>query len=297
MRFALSRPCRGLAVLLLCLTPLAALAEITLDNADGTTLTLDEPATRVITLAPHLAELMYLAGAGERLLATVEYSDYPGAAAELPRIGDAFRFDLERIMALRPDLIIAWHSGNPLAAQASLEELGLPVWKTEVLEPADLASLLNDMGRATDAQSTASEAARATRERLADLEAEHRDAPAIRYFYQVAERPLYTVNGEHLISQGLAICGGVNIFHDLPTLAPQVAHEAVIAADPAVLIAGQFEGAGDPLAHWREWPGMAAVANDAFVLLPADQMNRATPRMLDAVEMACTLLNGLRSAE
>ena len=241
MRAHAARTAPGLALCLLIILACAPLrAEVRLANADGSELLLPAPAKRVITLAPHLAELMYAAGAGDLLLATVEYSDYPAEAEELPRIGDAFRFDLERIMALDPDLVIAWHSGNPLAAQASLEDLGLPVWKTEVLAPADLADLLEALGRATARQDSAHTAARETRERLAKLEAAHGDARPVSYFYQVAERPLYTVNGQHLISQGLAICGGVNIFDGLPNLAPQVAHEAVIAANPQALIAGQF---------------------------------------------------------
>ena len=131
------------------LLPGLAPAEISLPQADGGTLIMETPASRVITLAPNLAEMMFAAGAGSRLVATVEYSDFPAAVNRLPRIGDAFRFDLERIMALNPDLVIAWYSGNPATALRRLESLGLRVWRTEIREPRDLAELLVLMARAT----------------------------------------------------------------------------------------------------------------------------------------------------
>lgn len=257
------------------------------------TLVLDAPATRVVTLAPHLAELVYLAGAGDLLLATVEYSDHPAEATDLPRIGDAFRFDLERLLALEPDLVIAWDSGNPDAALAAMDDLGLPVWRTEVRTIADMAGLIRNLGRATGRDTEAT--ARAVSERWDALRARYADRDPLSYFYQVAERPLYTVNGQHLISQGLAACGARNVFHDLPNLAPQIGPEAVLEADPDVLVSGRLGEDSDPLAQWRSWPRLAAVRDDAFVYLPADLINRATPRMLDAVELACTLFDDIRN--
>jgi iron complex transport system substrate-binding protein len=270
---------------------------VELTNADGSLVVLERPASRVIALAPHLAEVMYAAGAGDLLLATVEYSDYPEAAATLPRIGDAFRFDLERIMALKPDLVLAWQSGNPAPAQAGLEELGLTLWRTEITQPSEIADLVEAMGQATGRQQVAGAAAEHMRARLAALEADHQGKTAVSYFYQVAERPLYTVNGAHLISQGLSICGAVNVFQNLSALAPQVAREAVILADPETLVAPRIEGYADPLAQWREWPRMQAVDQQALIYLPANEISRATPRMLDAIEIACRLFDGFRSPQ
>jgi len=286
-----SRLGAGLASLLLCATAQAA---IVLPQADGGTLELEMPATRVITLAPSLAEMMFAAGAGATLLATVEYSDYPAEAAGLPRIGDAFRFDLERILALRPDLVIGWESGNPAAALARLESLGLRVWRTELRRPADIATLLEHMALATGLEG-ASGAAASVRTRLDRLAGRYAGRPAVRFFYQVSARPLFTLNGEHIVSQGLALCGGVNVFADEPVLAPQVTREAVLVADPEVLIAPRVSGAEDPLGHWREWPRMRAVRSGAMVHLSADRISRATPRMLDSLELACTLLDRYRA--
>lgn len=267
---------------------------IELPQADGGTLTLDAPAGRIVTLAPSLAEMVFAAGAGDRIIATVEYSDYPEAAARLPRIGDAFRFDLERILALKPDLVIAWDSGNPVQALARLESLGLRVWRTELREPADIAELLQHVARAAGIADNGAGAR--VLGRLEALQRRYAGEPPLRYFYQVAERPLFTLNGEHIVSRGLALCGGVNVFAEQPVLAPQVSREAVLAADPAVLIAPRLRAADEPLAHWREWPRLQAVRNGALVYLSADRISRATPRMLDSLETGCKLMHRFRQA-
>jgi iron complex transport system substrate-binding protein len=278
----------------LCFSGIGA-ADVSLPQADGTTLTLQSPAARVITLAPNLTELMFAAGAGERLVATVEFSDFPEPAARLPRIGDAFRFDLERILSLDPDLVIAWQSGNPPAALLRLESLGLRVWRTEIRRPGDIAALLESMARAMGLTGGVP-AADAVRKKLARLAASNAGKPAVSYFYQVSPRPLFTLNGEHLVSRGLELCGAVNVFADEPVLAPQVTREAVLVADPDVLIAPVTPDGADPLAAWRSWPRLTAVVNDAFILLPADEISRATPRMLDSLETACGLLDETRAA-
>lgn len=271
-----------------------AAADISLPQSDGGVLRLEKPAVRIITLAPNLAEMLYVAGAGDRLVATVEYSDYPPPALELPRIGDAFRFDLERIMDFGPDLVIAWQSGNPAAALQRLESLGLQVWRTEIRQPEDIAALLEAMARAAGREIHGLPAATRVRERLAALAARHAGRPAISYFYQVSARPLFTLNGEHLVSRGLALCGGRNIFAGAPVLAPQVTREAVLMADPEVLIAPVLSGNDEPLQQWRSWPRLAAVRNAAFIHLPANEISRATPRVLDSLETACTLLDQFR---
>lgn len=285
----------GIFCLLLATAPAAALpGDILLSQVDGSELRLDEPARRLVTLSPNLAELVFAAGAGDALLATVEYSEYPEEAAQLPRVGDAFRLDIEGIVARRPDLVIAWDSGNPEAAVSQLSGLGIPVWSVEIREPSQIASVLEDIGRATGATGQADEAARRVRNRLAGLQSSYGGSPTLRYFYQVDAKPLFTINGDHLISQGLQLCGGENIFGEEPGLAFQVTRESVIAADPDAIFAPALNNGEDPLSGWQEWPGMRAVASGALYRLPADEISRATPRWLDALELACTLLHNLR---
>ncbi len=285
----------GRYLALLCAwAPTALGAEIRLSQADGGALTLTGPAARIVTLAPHLAEGVYAAGAGDRLVATVEYSEHPADAAGVPRIGDAFRLDIERIVSLLPDLVIAWGSGNPPPAIAQMRALGLAVWTVEIRTPGAIPDFIDSVGRATGHQPEATREARRLRQRLSELQRRHATADPVRYFYQVDARPLFTINGEHLISRGLALCGGRNIFADEPGLAFQVSREAVILANPDVLLAPDGPGAENPLQAWQEWPGLAAVRNQAMYLLPADKISRATPRFLDALEQTCKLFADLR---
>lgn len=279
------------ASLLACCTGCWA-AEIVLDQADGSTLILEAPATRIVTLSPHLAELVYAAGAGDRLIATVEFSNFPEAAAAIPRVGDAYRLDAERIVSLHPDLVIAWDSGNPRPAIEQLRSLAIPVWSVEILEPAEIANAVQAIGTATGQEAVAKRESEKIRQRLANLASDYEDAMALSYFYQVGESPLFTINGNHLISRGLELCGGHNVFDDEPGLAFQVGYESVIVANPDALFAPYIEGEADPLSAWREWPAMKAVSRDSLFLLPADAVSRATPRFLDALEMACRLLHG-----
>ena len=236
---------------------------------------------------------MFAAGAGDRLIATVEYSNYPESAISIPRVGDAFRLDSERILALQPDLVIAWDSGNPRPAIAQLRSLGLPVWSIEIRKPVEIADTIEAMGRATGHVAPANRAGGQIRRRLSRLSMEYENTDELSFFYQVGKNPLFTINGAHLISQGLAMCKGRNVFEKEPGLAFQVGYESVIVANPDALFSPFLQEDEDPLFAWREWPAMKAVSQNALYLLPADAVSRATPRFLDALELACKLLHGL----
>lgn len=280
---------QALALLTLCLP--ASGNEITLQQADGSLLILDKPANTIITLSPHLAELAFAAGVGERVVATVEHSNYPAAATGLPRVGDAFRLDLERIISLKPDLVIAWQSGNPALAIGRLQELGLTTWVVEIRQPEEIATTLQQMGAAGGQAQVGQEAAEQAQSGLQKIRKAGIGKSRVRYFYQVAAQPLFTLNGQHLISQSLALCGGKNIYADESVLAPQISLESVIVLDPEVIFAPVLEGHGDPLAAWQQWPRLQAVKNRRLYTLSADEISRATPRMLDAVATACSLLH------
>jgi iron complex transport system substrate-binding protein len=267
---------------------------IILPQADGREMVLEGSAQRLVALSPNLVELVYAAGAGDALLAAVEFSDYPAEAMHLPRVGDAFRLDIEGIVAIRPDLVLAWDSGNPRPAVEQLRGLGIPVWSIEIREPGQIAETMIGIGRATGFETVANAAAGTLRERLARLTAEYADATPLDYFYQVDARPLFTINGQHLISRGLALCGGRNVFAGESALAFQVSQESVVVANPDALMAPSLPNGGDPLEQWKSWPGMKAVANGATFTLDADAISRATPRWLDSIETACTLLDELR---
>lgn len=247
-----------------------------------------------MTLSPHLTELVFAAGAGDLLIATVEYSEYPQGAAEVPRIGDAFRLDIERIITLHADLVIAWDSGNPRAAIDQLRSLGIPVWSVEIREPGEIADILESIGTVTGQSETANFEGRKIRGQLINLTRQYAGVDVLDYFYQVGVKPLFTINGDHLISKGISLCGGRNVFDTEPGLAFQVGYESVIVANPDALFAPHLEDMPDPLSAWRDWPALRAVRQEALFLLPADPISRATPRFLDSLELACKLLHSLR---
>jgi len=210
---------------------------ITLSQAGGGTLTLPAPAASIVTLAPNLTELVFAAGAGDHLKAVVEYSNFPPEAASIPRVGDAFRIDLERIVELKPDLVIAWRSGNPQTALDKLGQLGVRVWQIEITTPEEIADTVENIATAAGTGTAGQARAAELRERLAAIKQRNKGNTGLDYFYQISPHPLYTINGRHIISRSLAICGARNVFADLPALAPSVSRESVIVADPQVMIA------------------------------------------------------------
>lgn len=250
------------------------------------------PAQRIVTLAPHLAELVYAAGAGERLVATAEWSNYPPAAAALPRVGDAFRVDLEALTALAPDLVLAWQGGNPDHMIEQLRQRGFRVVALAPQRLDDIGAQLEEIGRLAGSAAAARAAAADYRERLDALRRAQAGKPALRVFYQVSWRPLYTIGGQQLISEVIALCGGRNIFAELGELAPAVALEAVIARDPEVILTAEVQRA--ELTEWQRWPGIAAVARGHLYSVDGDLVVRASPRILDGTRQVCAALDRAR---
>jgi len=269
-------------------------ADITLTQANGDELTLSSPAQRIITLAPNLAEIVFAAGAGEQLKAVVEYSNFPAQVQQIRRVGDAFRIDLEQIMALEPDLVIAWASGNPQAALQKLEQLGIIVWQIEITRPEEIADAVANISRAAGTEAVGQTAARQLRDRIEQLRLQNAHKDPVNYFFQIAPRPLYTINGQHIISRGLEVCGARNVFADLSTLAPPINRESVIMANPQAMIAPESASDGNALDIWLQWPQLQAVKNKKMLYLPADEISQAVPRLLDSIALACKFLDDVR---
>lgn len=282
---------------------LAALMQVSLKadpavsatGVDGVEITLDSPAERIVSLAPHLSELLFTAGAGERLVGAVAYSDYPPAAGGVPRVGDAFRIDLERIVSLEPDLVVAWRSGNPADAVTRLRELGFAVLVTEVHALDDIPGLLTTLGELAGTPETAGRAAGSFREDIDALRRQYGGRQPVRVFYQATAQPLYTVGGRHVINQVIELCGGRNVFAGQDALAPSVGEEAVIAQAPAVIVAGAQAGEPAPLDRWRRWDGIPAVAAGHLYRLDADRLNRSTTRLAEGAAALCEVLQKARS--
>lgn len=259
----------------------------------GQRVTLARPARRIVSLAPHITELLFAAGAGPYVVGVSEYSDFPAAARQIPRIGGASGLDLERIAALRPDLIVAWQSGNPAWSLQRLEEFGIPIYLSEPRRIEDVAGNLERLGRLAGSFEVARTASMVFRQHHGHLRVRYSQRRPVRVFYQLWDRPLMTVNGAHLISDVIRLCGGINVFADLPALTPKVDIEAVIRAGPRAIIAAGSEhsGALDP---WRKWPHLEAVRNNALFLIPHELIARHTPRVLEGAERLCIALDKTR---
>jgi iron complex transport system substrate-binding protein len=270
-------------------------APIELTDDSGRTVRLPAPARRIVSLAPHITETLYAAGAGAAVVGAVDYSDYPPAARQLPRVGGYSRLDLEAILRLKPDLVIAWESGNPPAQIDKLRALGLPIFLSQPDSMDDIAVQLENFGRLAGREASAAEAAAAFRTRLAHLRATYAGKPRVRVFYQIWKTPLMTVGRPQIISRAIALCGGENVFGDLPERAPTVSLEAVLAANPEAIIAtGMGEARPEWLDDWKRWPRLLAVQRGNLFHMNPDILQRHTPRLLDGTERLCQALETAR---
>jgi iron complex transport system substrate-binding protein len=270
-------------------------AELVLSDDSGATVRLAASARRIVSLAPHVTEVLFAAGAGERVVGTVDYSDYPEAAKRLPRVGGYSRLDLEAIAALKPDLVIAWQSGNPAAHIARLKELGVPIYFSQPNSIEDIARSLEQYGRLAGTEAAADGAARVFRERLARLRARYQAQAPVRVFYQIWKSPLSTVNDRQIISSVIRLCGGVNVFADLSSIAPVVSIESVLVANPEAIVAsGMDQARPEWLDDWTRWTQVTAAARGNLFFIPPDIIQRHTPRLLDGAEQLCGHLDTAR---
>jgi iron complex transport system substrate-binding protein len=272
------------------------LAEISVIDDTGKPVTLANPARRIVSLAPHVTELLYAAGAGSRIVGAVEYSDYPADAKRIPRVGSGFGFDMEAIVGMQPDLIIAWQSGNPSWQVARLSSLGVPVFVTEPRRLDDVAGLLERLGRLAGTEAVAANVAGEFRHQRAQLQARYSGRPPVTVFYQVIDVSLLTVNGQHLINDVIDLCGGRNVFSDLPALTPRVDMESVLQKNPDALLASGHA----PLwpawrERWRAWPAFSAAARDNLFFISPDLIHRHSPRILQGAEQVCAALEKARA--
>lgn len=272
-----------------CALAFNASAAITVSDDDGKAVTLQKPALRVISLAPHVTEMVYAAGGSERLVAAVDYSDYPEAAKRLPRVGSNRQIDMERVAALKPDLIVVWMHGSSERQIDQIRALGFPIFHSEPKKLDDIASNLQRIGKLMGTETVAEPAAAAIRKRLTALSAQYENRAPVRMFYQFWNKPLYTLNGDHIISDAARICGARNVFARLKVTAPVVDIEAVLQEDPEAIISGSTAADGG-LDMWQSVPGMTAVKRGNLFRVDGNLLNRSGPRMIDGAAELCEKL-------
>ena len=280
----------------LCLTPLLLWAQICVDTKDGQQLCLAETAKRIATLSPGATELMFAAGAGDQVVAGVNHSDYPPAARKLPLVGNHTKIDIEALLALQPDLVITWVTGNPPAQMEMLHALSLPIFAIEPRTFAEVSTVIEQLSILAGTPEQGFAEAERFRVGMAEITEQYRDAKPISVFYQVWERPLMTINNEHLIGKVLQLCGGTNVFADMPRLVPRISTEVVLEADPQVIITASVDGMADnQLDHWKKYSNLSAVINNNLFFVPASPISRPTPRLLEASRDICQKLDIARA--
>jgi len=273
-----------------------AQAPVRVTDDAGQPVTLVTPARRIVSLAPHLTEILFAAGAGSRVVGVSAYSDYPAATRGLPRVGSALQVNLERLLALEPDLVAAWASGTPRTTVDRLRALGIAVFVSEPRRLEDIATTMRRLGALAG---SAGDAARAADDLLADLSALrsrfHSRAP-VSVFFEIEHRPLMTLGGSHVFNDVLEACGGRNVFAEINVLAPAVGLEAVLARNPdVILVSGSLSGIADVLASWRLRTELSAARSGHVHALPADLVVRHGPRLLDGARIVCELLEAARA--
>lgn len=287
---------RFTAAVVCCLLAAPVSADLVFKDDTGREIRLKGPARRIVALAPHIAENLFAAGAGDRLVGTVDYSDYPPAAKAVPRVGGYSRVDLEAVAALKPDLVLAWESGNNMPQVDKLRALGLTVHVSQPNTMDSVADDLERLGKLAGTDTAATTAANAFRQRLAALRQANAGKPPVRTFYQIWKTPLMTVGGPQIISDAIKLCGGDNVFGHLKQMAPNVSVEAVLEANPEAIVAtGMGDAKPEWLHDWDKWTRMTAVARGNLFHINPDIMQRHTPRILDGTAKLCAHLDVARS--
>lgn len=286
------------AVVMLLYAQLAWVDEITVVDDIGRQVSVSEPAMRLISLSPHITELLFEIGIGERIVGTVRYSDFPPEAGSIQRVGDAFSVNIEMLVQLEPDLVIAWHSGGSGRTISKIESLGIPVYFNEAKNLAaigDSGAKIAILAGIEEAGATIAEQYQRTLQRI---KKQHASDVRVKIFYQISDLSLYTVNRDHLIGEAIRLCGGDNIFADSIIRVPQVGIEAVIAASPDVIVysSGNEDRADNHWTNrWRRFDTIPAVANGHLYSLPADIITRPSFRMVEGIEKLCQLMNLART--
>ena len=277
---------RAIALACLCAT-LCACAKPASESTDT------GPARRVVSFAPHLAEIMFAVGAGEQLVGVSAWSDYPRAVLELPEIGDAYTIDQEQLSLLQPDLLLIWESGMPAHTVDELRQRGYRVESVRTRNLDDVAKAMVRVGELTGREASAKAAAQRFVDELEALRAAYADAEPVDVFFQISARPLYTVNRDHFISEIISLCGGRNVFDDLDEFAPSVSVESVLDREPEAMLAAANAG-DEAFDEWARWPHLAASRYGNFYLLP-ETIGRGTPRLAAAGKSACIALDQSRA--
>ncbi len=284
-------------IMLLVWCSVLANAEIRVIDDNSQEVVLARPAKRIISLAPNITEVLFHIGAGDQIVGADEYSNYPEAAKQIQRVNNHAAANYELILSLKPDLVIAWQSGNGDKIIDPLRRLGIPLFVVETRKIDRIPNLFRRFGQLSGHIDLSEKRIKEFTQRLEILRLAHKDKSVVRTFYQIWNEPLITLNGKHMVSDVIKLCGGVNIFADAVPLVPYVNIESVVAADPQMIVAGgSQEEQPNWFKSWQQWGGVTAVQNKQIYLIPADLMQRHSVRILEGAELMCSYLDRARAA-
>ena len=265
-------------------------------DSTGKQVQLNKPAQRIIALAPHAVENVFTAGAGDKLVGVVDFSDYPERAKSLPIVGGYQKLNIEKVIELKPDLIITWESGSSHVNNDRLKQFGFTVYENNPVELEDVAKTIKDIGVLAGTSQIANNAADDYLKKLAELKQKNRDKKPVTLFYQVWNKPLQTISGKHIISDAMSICGGVNIYHDEIAVAPVINIESIIERNPMAIIAsGMSDARPEWLNDWLQWSDLQAVQKDNLYFVHPDHIQRHTVRLLLGIKSICEQLDSARA--
>lgn len=259
----------------------------------GHLIQLDKPASRIIALAPDITEILFAIGANKNIVGTVDSSDFPAAAKSITRVGSYSGLDMERIIALKPDLIITW--GQTFSRQLTLlQTLHIPIYVTHPAQLEDVAKTMQRIGVLTDRTSASELAARHYLAQLAALQAQNQSLTPIKVFYQIGANALFTINKDSWINQAITLCGGKNIFANAKLIGAEVNMEAVIDHQPQIILSDVRQAQHWQM-MWQHFAMIPAVKNRMLFTINPDWIDRAGPRLLLGVAAMCHDINQART--
>jgi iron complex transport system substrate-binding protein len=273
-----------------------SLAAIEVIDDNGDKLTIANAAQRIISLSPNTTEILFHIGAGEKIVGADEYSNYPQAANKIVRVNNHAAANYELILSLKPDLVIAWQSGNGEKIISRIRELNILVFVVETASLEDIPDLYRRLGQLSGYADQSNTQAEKFSQRLNQLRKSFSSKKDIRVFYQIWNEPLMTLNGDHMVTDMIELCGGINVFSDAAALVPYVNIESVVAANPQIIISGG-KNKTDLLdsGFWRKWSGISAVKNQHLYAIPSDLLQRHSDRILDGTGLMCEYIDLVRS--
>ncbi|MBB1309962.1 cobalamin-binding protein [Pseudoalteromonas sp. SR41-8] len=252
---------------------------------------------RIIALAPHIVENLYTIGAGEQIVGTVEYADFPAAANDIPRIGGHQGIQIEKLLALKPDLVLAWKTGSKTEDLARIKSFGIDIIYSDASEVDKVPNELRRLGELTGREQSAEQAALEFEQKIAVIKAKQQGKSKVAVFYQLWAEPMMTVGKNTWINQLIEICQGRNVFASSRTDYPLISIENVIVAKPEIIILpNEKSQAQQTVIDWTQWPEVPAVKHHQFISVNADLLHRFTTRMLDGLADMCTKIDDSRVA-